>query len=148
MTTDAALQIRPLGPADLNQLAELEVRAYPSPWTRRMFEGEFAREYTCHVGAFTEDRLSGYAIVSRLGDEWHIMNLAVDPDMRRQGIARTLLDDVLQRVGHEHVTLEVRVSNEAALGLYRNEGFEVRGTRPRYYADTGEDAHVMWRDPT
>jgi len=77
---------------------------------------------------------------------WHLMNIAVDPAQRRQGVATALLEQMLERAGREaSYTLEVRPSNEGAIALYERFGFRTAGTRKRYYSDTGEDAMIMWR---
>ena len=74
------------------------------------------------------------------------MNVAVDPDRRRRGIGTALIVALLERVGPEaQVTLEVRRSNGGAQRLYERFGFRSAGVRPRYYADNGEDAVIMWR---
>ncbi len=74
------------------------------------------------------------------------MDIAVDPDHRRAGVASALLDGVIARAGEDaNYTLEVRVSNAGAIALYERYGFHGVGTRPRYYADNGEDAIIMWR---
>ena len=77
------------------------------------------------------------------------MNVAVDPDERRTGVATTLLEALLERVGDKRAryTLEVRQSNLAAIELYQRFGFRTAGLRRRYYQDNGEDALVMWRTP-
>ena len=91
-------------------------------------------------------RLAGYLILSRYDTVWHLMNVAVDPSRRRQGIARALLEQMIERGGpEEQYTLEVRTSNAPAIALYERFGFLAAGTRPRYYRDTGEDAVIMWR---
>jgi [ribosomal protein S18]-alanine N-acetyltransferase len=74
------------------------------------------------------------------------MNVAVDPARRREGIGRALIEGLIARAGTEaSYTLEVRVSNAAAIALYESYDFRRAGTRPRYYADNGEDAVIMWR---
>ena len=75
------------------------------------------------------------------------MNIAVDPDLRRQGIASALLAELYARAGDEDAqfTLEVRRSNQAAIELYERDGFRIAGLRRRYYQDNGEDALIMWR---
>jgi ribosomal-protein-alanine N-acetyltransferase len=91
----------------------------------------------------------GYLIVSRYADDWHIMNLAVDPAWRQRGVARQLLENFLARTagGYERgYTLEVRVSNDEAIRLYERLGFEARGVRRGYYLDNHEDAVIMWKD--
>ncbi len=77
------------------------------------------------------------------------MNIAVDSDRQRGGIASHLLAELYARVGDEQAryTLEVRRSNAVAIHLYEREGFRAAGTRRRYYQDNGEDALVMWRTP-
>src|SRR5690606_15488144 len=96
-----------------------------------------------------DDRIVGYCICSRYDTVWHIMNVSVDPDYRRRGIATALLRDVLDRAGgaSQRYTLEVRRSNTGAMELYRRLGFRPAGVRRRYYQDNGEDAIVMWRTP-
>jgi len=74
------------------------------------------------------------------------VNIAVDPASRRRGIARAMLEEMLERAGPgEQYTLEVRTSNAHAITLYEYFGFRSAGTRRRYYRDTGEDAMIMWR---
>lgn len=145
MTSSVSVEIRRLGPADLSELLRVEAASYATPWTSRMFAAEFARSTSCHLGAFHRGDLTGFAIVSMIGDDWHVMNVAVDPERRRAGIAWALLDAVLVEIGPAPVTLEVRVSNTPAIALYEHAGFTIHGRRPRYYSDTGEDAFVMWR---
>jgi ribosomal protein S18 acetylase RimI-like enzyme len=93
--------------------------------------------------------LGGYLICSRYETVWHVMNIAVDVDRRREGIATALLGDLYGRVEDPQAryTLEVRQSNHAAIHLYEREGFRAAGLRRRYYQDNGEDAVIMWRTP-
>jgi ribosomal-protein-alanine N-acetyltransferase len=88
-------------------------------------------------------------VCSRYESVWHIMNVAVDPDDRRVGVARALLGELLARVDDEaaRFTLEVRRSNAPAIALYERFGFRSAGMRRRYYQDNGEDALIMWRTP-
>jgi ribosomal-protein-alanine N-acetyltransferase len=88
----------------------------------------------------------GYLIYWLVAGEMHILNLAVHPDCRRQGIARALLQEGLRRAraqDAEVAWLEVRPSNQAAQALYESFGFQKVGRRPRYYADNQEDAMLM-----
>jgi ribosomal-protein-alanine N-acetyltransferase len=144
------ITIRRLGLGDLPHVIAIERRAFPTPWSPAMFVLELSRASSISVGAFLSDRrkalLAGYLIASRYADVWHLMNVAVDPPLRRRGIASALLDELIARVGgSEPVTLEVRPSNAAAITLYERFGFRGAGVRPRYYRDTGEDALIMWR---
>jgi ribosomal-protein-alanine N-acetyltransferase len=115
-----------------------------------MFASELAKPSSLCMGAFDGDRLAGYLIISRYVDAWHVMNVAVDPDYRRRGIATTLLARLFERTADDErrgYTLEVRVSNAGAIRLYEQLGFEPRGIRRGYYTDNREDALIMWKDP-
>ena len=148
-----ALEIRRLTYADLPQVIALERRAFPTPWSLAMFVLELSKPSGICLAAMRDERLAAYLICSRYDRVWHIMNIAVDPDHRRQGLATALLNRLLERVADGGVgedarfTLEVRRSNDAALALYAQFGFKVAGVRRRYYQDNGEDAYVMWRTP-
>ena len=144
------LDVRRLTLADLNDIERIEQRVYPTPWSRSMFAGELAKPASLSLGAFTDDgRLVGYLIVSRYVDAWHVMNLAVDLEHRRGGVASTLLETLFELTAGDHergYTLEVRVSNRSAITLYERHGFEGSGVRRGYYTDNREDALIMWKD--
>jgi [ribosomal protein S18]-alanine N-acetyltransferase len=151
-TVRAKVDLRTLGMGDLGAIERIERRAYPTPWSRSMFAGEIVKPSSLCVGAFDADtgRLAGYMIISRYVDAWHLMNIAVAPEHRRRGIARTLLDHLFAVTaghGHRGYTLEVRVSNGGAIRLYESVGFRSRGIRRGYYTDNREDAMIMWKDP-
>jgi ribosomal-protein-alanine N-acetyltransferase len=137
---------------DLNDIERIERTSYPTPWSRSMFAGELAKPSSISLGAFDPEshELLGFLIISRYVDAWHVMNLAVAPKHRRQGIASTLLERLFELTsgeGRRGYTLEVRVSNEVAIKLYEQAGFKARGVRRGYYTDNREDALIMWRDP-
>jgi len=146
------IEIRRLELRDLGAIERIERVSYPTPWSRSMFAGEIAKPSSVCLGAYDgdTDALAGYLIVSRYVDAWHVMNVAVDPGHRRQGIAGQLLTELFSRTGddgHRGYTLEVRVSNDEAIRLYERLGFRSRGVRRGYYTDNREDALIMWRDP-
>ena len=144
----AAIEVRRLTYADLPQVVAIERRAYPTPWSLAMFVLELSKASGICLAAFVDGELSGYLVCSRYDTVWHIMNVAVDPDRRRRGIASALIGVLLDRVGPEaELTLEVRQSNSGAIALYERFGFKSVGVRRRYYADNGEDAVIMWRTP-
>ena len=145
----APLDIRRLTYADLPQVIAIERRAFPTPWSLAMFVLELSKPSGICLAARREGRLAGYLVCSRYDTVWHIMNVAVDPDERRTGVATGLLGALLERVDDRRAryTLEVRESNLAAIALYERFGFRTAGMRRRYYQDNGEDALIMWRTP-
>jgi [ribosomal protein S18]-alanine N-acetyltransferase len=147
--TAVAVEIRVLELSDLNAIEVIEQKAYPTPWSRSMFASELAKPTSICLGAFEGQDLVGYVINSRYVDAWHVMNVAVDPEHQRRGVATALLERLFEVTRDDErrgYTLEVRVSNEDAIGLYEKLGFESRGTRRGYYTDNREDALIMWRD--
>ena len=145
------LKIRRLTYADLPQVIAIERRAFPTPWSLAMFVLELSKPSGTCLAALRGGELVGYVICSRYDTVWHVMNVAVDPRLRRQGIGAALLGTLLSRVddgsGTAQLTLEVRPTNRPAIALYERFGFRSAGVRPRYYQDNGEDALVMWRTP-
>lgn len=130
---------------DLPQVLQIEVRTYPVPWTRTMLVDELARQDSTCLVADHGERLVGYLLCSRQAGVWHVLNVAVHPRRRGEGIGRALMQAIVARAGGAALTLEVRVSNEPAIRLYRRLGFLSSGRRRRYYSDNGEDALIMWR---
>jgi ribosomal-protein-alanine N-acetyltransferase len=145
--TAAPLDIRRLTYADLPQLIAIERRAFPTPWSMAMFVLELSKPAGVCLAAMRGGAMLGYLVCSRYDTVWHIMNVAVDPDHRRTGIATAMLGDLFRRIDARtaRFTLEVRESNVAAIELYERYGFRAAGRRRRYYQDNGEDAVVMWR---
>jgi ribosomal-protein-alanine N-acetyltransferase len=150
----AAVDIRRLTFADLPQVVAIERRAFTTPWSLAMFVLELSKPSgVCLAAEIVEEdgerELVGYLVCSRYDTVWHVMNVAVDPDRRRRGIATALLTALLSTIGdaEAQVTLEVRRSNGGALALYERFGFRSAGLRRRYYQDNGEDAVIMWRTP-
>ncbi len=166
------LEIRRLAYPDLPQVIGIERRAFPTPWSLAMFVLELSKPSgICLAAVLAVDldpahplaggerppasatggsrRLVGYIICSRYETVWHVMNVAVAPEHRREGVASALLGELYERVEDEQAryTLEVRRSNDVAIRLYEREGFRAAGMRRRYYQDNGEDALVMWRTP-
>jgi len=147
--TAVMVQIRRLSLEHLDAIEIVERSAYATPWSRSMFASELAKPSSVCLGAFDGERLVGYTINARYVDAWHVMNVAVDPDYHRRGIATSLLTRLFELTkGDEQrgYTLEVRVSNKDAIRLYEQLGFEQRGLRRGYYTDNREDAIIMWRE--
>ncbi|UJX40598.1 ribosomal protein S18-alanine N-acetyltransferase [Desulfovibrio sp. JY] len=147
-TPDAAPPMR-LGPEHARALAELEGRTFPDPWDEAAFAAAFARPAFAAFGIPAGEGLVAYATFHFLGDEFEVINIAVDPAMRGRGLATALFAHVLQRtdkMGMNRGYLEVRAGNVPARRLYARHGFTVAGARKRYYPDNGEDALVMVRE--
>jgi ribosomal-protein-alanine N-acetyltransferase len=141
------LEIRRLTYADLPQVIAIERRAFPTPWSLSMFVLELSKPSGICLTALSDDRVVGYLICSRYDTVWHLMNVAVDPALRRNGIASALMDHLFATADrpHEQYTLEVRQSNAGAIALYEAFGFRGAGHRRAYYHDNREDALIMWR---
>jgi ribosomal-protein-alanine N-acetyltransferase len=142
--------------ADLPALLRLERAAFESPWPDGAFEQELhhpqAQVWLAYLpeeaalGAESGAEPAGYVDFWLVGPEASLMNVAVHPRARRRGVAQALLRHMLEvarEADAEQVFLEVRASNEPALGLYRELGFQQIGIRKRYYRDNGEDALVL-----
>ena len=147
--TDPQTEIRRLTFADLPQVVGIERRSFPVPWSLAMFVLELSKPGGICLAAVVDHQLAGYLVCSRYDTVWHVMNVSVAPERRRAGIGTALLEELLAQLPtpDEHLTLEVRRSNAAALALYERFGFLPAGVRRRYSADNGEDALIMWRTP-
>ena len=140
------LTVRPLSFPDLPKVIAIERRSFPSPWSLAMFVLELSKPSGICLAAVREREIVGFVVCARYDEAYHVMDIAVDPAHRRHGVASALLDGVIERAGEDaNYTLEVRVSNAGAISLYERYGFHGVGRRPRYYADNGEDAIIMWR---
>lgn len=139
--------LRPMTSDDLDAVIAIELDAYPFPWTRGIFADCLRAGYLAWV-AEREGQVCGYALLSFGAGEAHVLNLCVAASARRRGVARRLLDRLLedaQLAGAERVFLEVRPSNAEAIALYDARGFHLITRRPNYYPTHGgrEDALVM-----
>jgi ribosomal-protein-alanine N-acetyltransferase len=145
--SSVATDIRRLTYADLPQVVAIERRSFPTPWSLAMFVLELSKPAgVCLAATGPAGDLVGYLVCSRYDTVWHVMNVSVAPERRRERIATSLMSALLEQVGEDAtLTLEVRESNFGALRLYEGLGFRSAGMRPRYYQDNGEDAVIMWR---
>jgi ribosomal-protein-alanine N-acetyltransferase len=143
--------IRPMTLGDLPEVLRIDRASFPLPWSERSYRFELTENPASHMLVVVsregrETRLVGYAGFWIFVDEAHISTLAVGPNYRRMGFGAELLRSVLDeaaRIGADMATLEVRVSNQAAVNLYHKFGFQIVGKRPKYYHDNGEDALLM-----
>ena len=139
-------RFRPMTQADLVQVSALERASYAFPWSDQIFSDCLRVGYHCVI-VDTQAGVAGYAVLSMGAGEAHVLNLCVEQALRRRGIGRALLLDLLRYArdrGIRDAFLEVRRSNKAAIELYHEIGFECVGQRRGYYQshDGREDAMV------
>ena len=134
----------------LDEVLAIEQASFPTPWSRYAFTYELQEnEFAHYIVALVQGRVVGYAGIWVLLDEAHLTSIAVHPEWRGRGLGRALMGEMLalaRSLGVRAMTLEVRPSNLPARRLYASLGFEERGRRKGYYADTGEDALIMWKE--
>jgi len=144
------LAIRRMQLADLPDVLLIEEDVFGDPWVREHFLKEINNEtVSSPLVARSEDKLVGYAVAWYVLDEVHLANIAVERSLWRKGIGQALLDEVIaeaRRRACRMITLEVRISNGAAIAFYEKNGFKQVALRRGYYADTGEDAVVMLKE--
>ena len=144
------MTVRALTSADLPRLMAIEHAGFEHPWTEAMLSDDLERPDRVWLGALDEQEIVGFGGVMVIGDEGHLLDLAVEPQARRQGVGRTLVWE-LARAAHEggavRITLEVAESNQEARALYTSCGFDEGGRRTGYYAPSGEDALLLWSRP-
>lgn len=147
------MEIRRLDFANAARCAELEQLLFPgdNPWSRDVFVVEFAQPNNLYLGVFDGDDLLAYGGISQLGPrhdpEFEIHTIGVDPEHRRRGLGRLLMQQLLAVVDNTggEIFLEVRTDNEAAIALYEGLNFERIGERKNYYQPSGADAYTMKR---
>lgn len=146
------IKVAPMKLEDLNEVLEIEVLAFSTPWSRNSFLYELLEnERAFYLTAKNEyGRVLGYVGMWIVFDEGHITNLATHPQYRRQGVARKLMNELIaasKERGVRYLTLEVRRTNNEAQELYQKLGFVHMGVRRKYYLDNNEDALIMWKGP-
>lgn len=130
----------------LEGILEIENASFPSPWSRQAFLQEIANPISHLWAVTTNGTLVGYVCFWIVDDVVQLLNVAVHPNNRGRGLGYHLIKEVIKTGisrNMKQVWLEVRVTNQAARGLYKKVGFEEVGLRPRYYTDTNEDAITM-----
>lgn len=141
--------VRRMEERDLDEIMEVEVSCFTTPWSRDSFlleitKNQLARYFVAEVNG----TVAGYGGMWLILDEGHITNIAVSEEYRRLGLGKKLLEELIKLCEKYEVramTLEVREDNEAAKQLYKTYGFIESGRRVNYYEDVGKDALVMWK---
>ncbi len=152
LSVDASAEprLRPMCQDDVDAVLDIELRAYPFPWTRGIFSDCLRAGYPAWI-LHRGGTIIGYGMLSIAADEAHVLNVCAAPEEQGRGHGRRLLRALLQLArgrGVQRVFLEVRPTNTAAIGLYHDEGFNEIGRRPRYYPGRNgrEDAIVMAKE--
>jgi len=133
------MKILSLQQKDIPIVFEIEKLSFVAPKA----ESVFSEDQHKYLAAWDKDKIVGYIGIEKIAGETHIINMAVHPDCRREGTGKKLIEAILN--DKDVFFLEVRVSNVAAQNLYKKFGFEIVGTRKKYYQDNGEDAYIMRR---
>lgn len=131
------------------QIAELEKLCFNDPWSENSIASELDNRLSCWLVALDGDQVVGYVGSQTVLGETDMMNIAIHPDYRKQGIATALISALIkaliERNSHS-LMLEVRSSNEPAKSLYLKMGFEVVGIRKNYYRNPREDALILRKE--
>ncbi len=131
------------------QVADLEALCFSDPWPEQAVAGELTNDLSFWLVAVDGDRLAGYVGSQTVGWESDMMNIAVHPDFRRQGIAAALVEKLIRELnlrGSRSLTLEVRTSNTPAIAMYEKLGFQQVGLRKNYYRHPKEDARILRKE--
>ena len=140
------MKIVAMDASHVGAVAALETRCFSDPWSEDSIAYELRNPLSLWLVAEVDGVVAGYIGSQTVPPESDVMNVAVSPEYRRQGIAKALIDalvESLKAAGNESLTLEVRASNAPAIALYGKLGFETVGRRPNYYRNPREDAWIL-----
>ena len=141
------LTFRAMTTEDADAVAEIEEKSFAMPWKRDDFWREAQNELATYIVGELDGKIVAYAGAWVSFNQAEVMSVAVEPELRGQGIGTILFGELIQAVkarGATAITLEVRPSNAAAIKLYQSFGLRSVGRRRGYYLDNGEDALIMW----
>lgn len=143
------LQIRNLEPDDMDALMQIETRIFSAPWAREDYLKDIDAPYAYPLVLTLGERIIGYGSLWVLFEEAQVTTFGIDIPYQHHGYGKILLEAMIRlakAAQAQTMSLEVRVSNQVALALYRSFGFEVVSTRSRYYPDNHEDAYLMIKE--
>ena len=143
------IHIVPIEHHHVMQVAALEKQCFSDPWSENSVASELNNPLSLWLVAVDDENLAGYVGSQTVMDETDMMNIAVDPRYRRQGIAQMLVEalgEQLKKAESRCLTLEVRISNAPAIALYEKLGFAQVGKRPNYYRNPKEDALILRKE--
>lgn len=142
------IEYREMTEEDVPFISRLEEETFSMPWSAASFLQMIEKEDARYYVAEEDGKLLGGCGLLLIAGEGNITNVVVAPEARRRGVATGMLTHLLavgNREGLTAYTLEVRVSNQAAIGLYEKLGFVSEGIRPNFYEKPTEDAMIMWK---
>ena len=145
-----SVKIEPMKKENLDDVIAIEEKAYGQHhWSKDSFMSELANELAKYFCVFDGDKLIAYCGYWQILEEAHITNIAVTPEYRQKHVREALLTTIIEECYKnmaKYITLEVRIGNKPAIGLYEKYGFKSLGTRKGYYQDNNEDALIMWTE--
>lgn len=143
-----SIVIRSMEQGDVEAVSRIEQESFTMPWSMDEFSKMLERSYSIALVAEMDGKVVGFCVLTNICNEGNIDNVAVDEACRGQGIASTLVAEMIaqgEAAGVQDFTLEVRVSNAPAIRVYEKMGFVSEGIRPNFYERPTEDANIMWR---
>jgi ribosomal-protein-alanine N-acetyltransferase len=143
------MMLEKMNPAHVPQIAQLEKICFSDPWSENSIASELDNKLAFWLVATEGETVAGYIGSQTVMEETDMMNVAVHPDFRRQGIAEALVNGLvehLKAMGSRCLTLEVRASNAPAIALYEKLGFTEIGRRKNYYRNPREDALILRKE--
>ena len=142
------IEIKKMTGAEVPQVAAMEKALFSEGWSEASVRRELTNELALWLVAMDGDTVAGYVGSQTVLDEADMLNLAVQPDYRRRGIAKRLCRALMGNLNAHSLTLEVRVTNEPAIRLYNSLGFREVGRRKNYYQKPKEDALILRKEWT
>lgn len=133
---------------DIDAVARLEKECFSSPWSKASLRESLSQPYVVFVVATVEEKVVGYGGIYIVNDDGEITNIAVTGSMRGRGVGKMLLEKINEECEKRQVkaiVLEVRESNEVAIGLYEKMGYSRIGIRKNFYDKPRENALIMWK---
>lgn len=143
--------IREMTEDDIVRVSEIEEECFSMPWKPDDFRAMIREDNMTYVVACIDDEIIGGAGLRCIVGDGEITNVAITKSYRGNGYSKPMLEQLIllgKEIGCEAFTLEVRVSNEPAIRLYKSLGFEEAGVRPGFYEHPREDALIMWKRDT
>ena len=140
------LEIKKMTPAHIEEIARLEKECFSSPWSEDGLKTEMDNSFARFFVALSGGKIAGYIGSHNVLGDVYITNVAVFPELRRNGVGKALVGYLVNQMKAENaefVTLEVRKSNMKAISLYEKLEFEKVGERKNFYEKPVEDAILM-----